>query len=354
MKIKFHAFNYSIKNASDDSADIYIDGAIVDAETQQIYRDWFGDDTSVSFKSFREDINALGAKTINIYINSGGGVVTDAMAIHDMIIDMQKAGKTVNTIGRGIVASAATYILMASKNASLSKNSWFMIHNVSGGVYGDVNDVENYAVTLRKFNDMARDFYSNATGIRKEDVTKMMNSETWLTADDAKAKGFIKNVTSEATFTNSISKEHWQFSNMAVLNSYNASVKTEENTSIQNFDEMKKFFENFAADIKKAINGIKKPENSEAIDHDSFVNAVAEAVSKPFESVGEQMENAVNEAVKNATKENTDKITNLETANQAAEQKIKDLETEITNLKGKATNSKDGNEGVKAIGSFSK
>lgn len=221
-------FNYSISNSADDSVDINIDGVIVDASTQQVMKDWWGDETSVSFKSFRDEINNSKAKTFNIFINSYGGHVGDAMAMHDLLVDMQNNGKTVNTHGRGIIASAATYVLMAGKNAEMSKNSWFMIHNVSGGVYGDVNIVENYARSLRKFNDATRDFYATATGIAKENITKMMNAETWMTADEAKEKGFIKNVSGGATFTNEIPKENWHYSNAAVLNIYNHSVKAHQ------------------------------------------------------------------------------------------------------------------------------
>ncbi len=224
MKKSIDVFNFSFVNSADDSVDIHIDGEIVDAATQQVMRDWWGDETSVSFKSFRDEIVKSQAKTLNVFINSYGGHVGDAMAIHDLLVDLQNQGKTVNTKGRGIIASAATYILMAGKNSEMSKNSWFMIHNVSGAVWGDVNIVENYARSLRKFNDATRDFYAESTGIPKENITKMMNAETWMTAAEAQAKGFVKSVSGGATFTNSIPKENWHFENRAVLNAYNSSV----------------------------------------------------------------------------------------------------------------------------------
>lgn len=226
MRKTIDVFNFSFVNSAEDTVDIHIDGEIVDAASQQIMRDWWGDETSVSFKSFRDEVTKSQAKTLNVYINSYGGHVGDAMAIHDLLVDMQNQGKTVNTKGRGIIASAATYILMAGKNSEMSKNSWFMIHNVSGGVWGDVNVVENYARSLRKFNDATRDFYSESTGIPKENITKMMNSETWMTAEEAQAKGFVKSVTGGASFTNSIPKENWHYANRAVLNSYNSFVKS--------------------------------------------------------------------------------------------------------------------------------
>jgi len=143
--------------------------------------------------------------------------------MHDFLSELESKGKTVNRIGRGIIASSATYILMG-KNSRMTKNSWAMIHNVSGGIWGDVDTVERFAVTLRKFNNRSRDFYSEWTGIRKEEISKMMDNETWMTADEAKSKGFVIDVVESQNFTQKIPKENWQFSNMTVLNAYNNNV----------------------------------------------------------------------------------------------------------------------------------
>lgn len=363
MKRQFQTFNFSIRNTSSDSIDIYIDGQIVDAETQQIYRDWFGDDTSVSFKSFREQLNAVEARTYNVYINSPGGVVTDAMAIHDLLVDLQSKGKTVNTIGRGIIASAATYILMAGKNSEMSANSWFMIHNVSGYAWGDVNEVENMAATLRKFNNAVRDYYANATGKRKEDITKMMDAETWMTANEAKEYGFVKQVSGDAKFTNVIPKENWQFSNTAVLNAYNSAVeggKPNEATTFQNqIEDMKKFFADLGNQILNAVKGVKAPENN---DHQSLINSISEAVSKPFTDAGEQMEAAISEivnaavktAVENTTKDISQKVANLETVNTELKKANEDFEKEISNLKGNKSTARNEDGGTTPIGKFNK
>lgn len=225
MSVKLSVFNYTVQNQANNSADIYIDGVIVDAETQQIMRDWWGDETSVSYKSFRDQLLKSDEKVLNIYINSYGGHVGDAMAIHDLLIELKSKGKTVNTIGRGIIASAATYILMAGGNDSeITKNSWFMVHNASGGVYGDVYTVENYAKTLRKFNNTIRDFYTDATGMSQNEIKKLMDEETWLTGEEAVNKKFVKKLTQESTFNNSISLDQWKFKNISVLNAYNSSV----------------------------------------------------------------------------------------------------------------------------------
>lgn len=385
MKCPLHVFNFSIKNQSDDSVDIHIDGDIVDASTQAILKSWFGDDTSVSFKSFRDQINSVDARTYNVYVNSGGGLVTDAMAMHDFLTELESKGKTVNRIGRGIIASSATYILMG-KNSRMTKNSWFMIHNVSGAVWGDVDTVERYAVTLRKFNNRSRDFYTEFTGKRKEDITKMMNEETWMTADEAVEKGFVTSLVGSQNFRQKISNDAWQFSNMAVLNAYNKDVEEDapddddKPVSQNQFNiYMKKFFQ----DIVNAIKGVTPGEKPE--DVKNIPTQIADAVTAPFEKVADEIETtitnkvteglasdpvkneivtqvsnavsaidfskegpaktaldaAVKVAVENATKDYAGKITALETAKTELEQKNKDLEKDITNLKGKKSISKE-------------
>lgn len=317
-------FNYKFQNKADDgSADIYIDGSIVDASTQEFYK-YFGDDTSTSYKSFRDLVNQSDAKIFNVYINSGGGQVVEAMAIHDLLIDMQSKGKTVNTVARGICASSATYILMAGKNPAMSSNSWLMIHNVSGFTYGTVDEIENYAVTMRKFNDASNKFYCDATGLSKTVVGNMMNAETWLTASDAKEKGFIKEVAGEATFSNSIKPEQWPFQNTAVLNAYNSftqknipvmdTTKITEaitngfNSLLQKLgisdkkddkvvtDAFTEFSTSITNSIAEGIKEIKVPDN------EAITKLVNDAITNSFKTIPENFTAAITEATKNSLK----------------------------------------------------
>lgn len=286
--VQLPVFNFSIKNQSDNSADIFIDGDIVDASTQEILKNWYGDDTSTSYKSFREAIDALNVKTLNVYVNSGGGQITEAMAIHDLLTDLQDKGKTVNTIGRGIIASAATYILMAGKNPSMSSNSFLMVHNASGAIWGNVTEIENYAVTLRKFNDQVNTFYQKATGLSKTVIANMMDAETWLTADEAKTKGFVKNVTGEASFSNSIKPEKWLFNNTTILNSYNSFVtKTVKNIS----DSEKNYLQQMIPLQQKAIDLSKAVLQSTT---DPFVQSLAGSIIEDQTDNIEDMQEQLN------------------------------------------------------------
>jgi predicted nucleic acid-binding Zn-ribbon protein len=123
---------------------------------------------------------------------------------------------------------------------------------------------------------------------------------------------------------------------------------------------------------KRFINAIKGVKVDDKTTHESLRNSIAEAVSNSFEKLGEQMEAAVNDSigtalkgkdvkdalileVKNevasATKDLSDKITNLEKENGELKKKNEDLEKDLTNKLGKPSNSA-GQEGVQAIGEF--
>ena len=294
MKQTLSLFNYSFKNQSDDTIDIYIDGIIVDAPTQAMLKSWYGDETSTSYKSLRDQINQSSAKKVNIYINSGGGMVADAMAIHDMIVDLQNKGTQVNTFGRGIIASAATYILMASKNSDISENSWFMIHNVQGGAWGDVNDIENAGKMMRKFNNQIRDLYANYTSLPSETISAYMNKETWFTGKEAKEKGFVKNVSGNAQFKNSIKSEQWNFENTTVLNSYNSF--TQENTS-----DMKISLDSIKETVKNALAEMF-PKTEDAPKVENAATAICTSIENALKPVTDQIDTHIATTVANLLK----------------------------------------------------
>ncbi len=73
IKTALQIFNYQMVNQADGSVDIHIDGDIVDSPTQEIYRNFWGDETSVSFKSFEFLVlNIFSAPVERIIMNGNG------------------------------------------------------------------------------------------------------------------------------------------------------------------------------------------------------------------------------------------------------------------------------------------
>lgn len=285
-------FNYRVENSSTGTVDLYIDGVIVDASTEQFLKDWWNDDTATSFKKIRNQIEEAKPSTINCYLNTPGGQVTEAMAIHDYFVSLQQKGTTVNTFGRGIVASSGTYILMSSENSSISENSFFMIHEVSGITYGTVSECENQVRILRQFNDKVAKFYAKRTGKSFEEINNLMHVETWYDGQEAVDNGFVKNLEASIDFENEIDPTLWLFNNTEVLEAYNSF--TQKNVQMK-FDPQK-FANDLKASLEKAFN-IKFPTNNPGAEN-QFQEAITNALQPLQDSITETVQNLVAEAVK--------------------------------------------------------
>ena len=104
-----------------NSATLYINGYI----GQQGFFDEASFDLTTlnNFLDQHQDIEEL-----NVFINSGGGSVTEGFAIHDRLMSLPF---TVNTIVNGMCGSIATVIFQAGKKGKrkMYANSEFFVHN---------------------------------------------------------------------------------------------------------------------------------------------------------------------------------------------------------------------------------
>ena len=136
---------------------------------------------------------AEGAPVLNIYINSPGGSVFEARAI--MAAIGRFSGKTVAHID-SLCASAATSIALSCNEVVMKEGALFMIHCASGMAYGDKNDMMDMAALLEKIELSIIKDYTDKTGMSDAEVLAMMDAETWFTAQEALAAGFIDRIDS--------------------------------------------------------------------------------------------------------------------------------------------------------------
>ena len=146
----------------------------------------------VTAKNIVNELDKLESNTpINLRINSAGGDVFEGIAIYN---SLKKHLGTINVEIEGLAASMASIIMLAGDNISASENSLIMIHNPSIGIQGESKDLTNKAELLDKIKTQMVGIYTSKTGMSDKEVIKMMDNETWLTADEAKEKGFVNNV----------------------------------------------------------------------------------------------------------------------------------------------------------------
>ena len=168
---------------------IKLRGDVVDNDTAAFYN-WFGMD-SISPAAVSDALEEAGGGDVDVSISSYGG---DVFAASDIYTELKSyAGKVTVTV-TGIAASAASVIVMAGDNVSMSPTAQLMIHNASSAVQGDSRIMNHEAGVLDNINKSIATAYVNKTGMAKADLLDLMNQETWLTADQAKDYGFSDKV----------------------------------------------------------------------------------------------------------------------------------------------------------------
>ncbi|MFA6855990.1 MAG: ATP-dependent Clp protease proteolytic subunit [Treponema sp.] len=132
-------------------------------------------------------------KNIYMYIDSPGGDVDAGFAIFDMIRFIKAP---VLLIGMGLIASAATLVLLAvPKERRIGlPNSHYLIHQPMSGMKGVATDIEIHAKELAKTHAKLNQIISNETGKPVDQVAKDTDRDHWLDAGEAQEYGLISAV----------------------------------------------------------------------------------------------------------------------------------------------------------------
>ena len=135
-------------------------------------------------------------KDISIYVNSPGGSVYSGLAIYDT---MQYIKPDVQTICVGIAMSMGAIILAGGtegKRMALP-NAKILVHQVSGGFQGQATDIEIQARETIAIKRRLEEITAFHTGQPLDKVSKDMERDYFMTADEAKEYGIIDTVVSQ-------------------------------------------------------------------------------------------------------------------------------------------------------------
>jgi ATP-dependent protease ClpP protease subunit len=149
----------------------------------------------------RDVLEALaehGDGPIDVRINSGGGSVFEGVAIYNTLIAHPG---TLTVYVDGIAASAASVIALAGKREGhelvIRPGAQLMIHNPMADTFGGTaEDHESNAALLTQLEETVAGIYAAHTGGSVKEIRELMDSETWLTAEDAVELGFATRVAS--------------------------------------------------------------------------------------------------------------------------------------------------------------
>jgi ATP-dependent Clp protease protease subunit len=130
---------------------------------------------------------------ITMLINSPGGHVESADAVHDMITFI---AAPVTTLGTGWVASAGAHIFLAppKERRVCLPNTRFMIHQPAGGAGGQATDIAIQAKEILRTRERLAKVIAKQTGKPLATVALDMERDFWMSADEAINYGIVSRV----------------------------------------------------------------------------------------------------------------------------------------------------------------
>jgi ATP-dependent protease ClpP protease subunit len=149
----------------------------------------------IGFNNVKAQLDAAkDASEIALHIWSPGGDVMEGEAIYNLL---KNSGKKITTYVEGTTASIATLIAGAGEKIIMNETARWMIHNpkISGlNSQADARDLRHVANQLDKIKTLLIDVYDRKTALGKPKLWELYDNETWYTAQEAKAAGFVDEV----------------------------------------------------------------------------------------------------------------------------------------------------------------
>src|SRR6202453_929754 len=132
-------------------------------------------------------------KEIHMYINSPGGLVTAGFAIYDT---MQYGRPKIPAYCIGQAASMGSLLLCCGENGHryALPNARVMVHQPSASFYGQATDIARHAQEIVKLKRRLNEIYAKHTGQSVEAIEKLLDRDTYMTGEEAKAFGLIDQV----------------------------------------------------------------------------------------------------------------------------------------------------------------
>ncbi len=156
--------------------------------------DSIGGSLGVSAKKFAAELEAIDAPLINLRINSPGGSVFDAIAIHSALLHHPAK---IRVYVDGIAASAASVIAMGGDEVVMMPGSQLMIHDASMVDDGNAADKAKASTFLDRQSDNVASMYQRRAGGEVAEWRELMIEETWMFADEAVSMGLADRVDNE-------------------------------------------------------------------------------------------------------------------------------------------------------------
>lgn len=152
----------------------------------------FGEITGETARDFVEFYKTLKAnEPLTIHLNSAGGEIFSALSIYNLI--KNRAGVEIRV--EGLAASAATLICCGGK-VTAAKNSIFMLHLPLVGLdsFYNENELTKIQQSLTAIKSALIETYSDKLKMNAAEIEKLLVSEKWQSAEEAKKLGLVDEI----------------------------------------------------------------------------------------------------------------------------------------------------------------
>ncbi|MEX6677980.1 Clp protease ClpP [Pseudomonas sp. W2Oct36] len=148
----------------------------------------------ITASQFVQDLRALddGASPVMVAFNSIGGDLFDGLAMHNAL---SRLGERCTARIDALAASAASVAACGAHRVVIAANAMMMIHNPWTYSSGDAESLRRVADVLdQTFEVIIAAYKAKAPNIDEEELRRLVNAETWLTAAEAVALGLADEI----------------------------------------------------------------------------------------------------------------------------------------------------------------
>jgi ATP-dependent protease ClpP protease subunit len=149
------------------------------------------EEKGLSVAEIATQLKAAGSKNVVVRIATEAGPADAGLAIYNIL--KAHPGKVTARID-GIAGAAASIVSMAASERLMFPSSAMVIRNPMMFARGEAKDMRRAADTLNRIAASMVDAYAERTGLPKAEIVAMMDGATYLTAQDAVAKGFATRI----------------------------------------------------------------------------------------------------------------------------------------------------------------
>lgn len=165
------------------------DGTTADLDIYGDISSCWWDDDAMTAPKLSKQLDELGdVSQINVHINSYGGEVAEGLAIYSAL---RRHKAHVRTTCDGFACSIASVIFMAGDERLMSDASLLMIHNAWTSAWGvNAADLRKLADDMDTITSASKSAYMARVSITEDELTELMDAETWISPADAVDMGF--------------------------------------------------------------------------------------------------------------------------------------------------------------------